>query len=276
MQAFHALWSRPFFARNRTPDFRLSADSILTMALSALHFQRLGGSIKLIADSTCASYLAPIASLWDSGISTALDSIPQDIDPHLFWAAGKLFALREMQTPCIMMDTDFIIWQPISHLLEPHALVGIHDETLDPAVYPDAVFAHNPQLSVFERNLRPLNTALCYFKDQQLLTFYTDMAFAYMQKGVHMGDALTDMVFVEQRLLPMCATHLGVTYTTLSTMDALFDGTRNKTFTHVWGYKRQMHEDSALRDAFCRRCMARITADFPDFASMLADFTSKL
>lgn len=273
MQAFHALWAKPFFARNLESDFTLTADSILTMALSALYFQRLGGSIRLIADSTCASYLSPIASLWNGEISTALDCIPQDIDPNLFWAAGKLFALREMKTPCLMIDTDFIIWQPITHLLEPHALVAIHDEALDPAVYPDAIFAHNPQLSDFDRTVRPLNTALCYFADEQLLAFYCDTAFAYMQRGAHLGDALTDMVFAEQRLLPMCAAHLGVSFATLSTMDALFDGAQNKTFTHVWGYKRQMHEDPALRDAFCRRCAARIAADFPDFVSVLAGFS---
>lgn len=272
MQAFHALWAKPFLARNPSQRFTMSADSVFAMALSALCFQRLGGRIRLIADSTCAHYLSPIAALWNDGISTALDAIPACIDPNLFWAAGKLFALRQMETPCIMMDTDFIIWQPIAPLLAPHRLVAIHDEALDGAVYPDSILMRNPQLSQFDCTRRPLNTAFCFFADANLLEYYTDTAFSYMQHGTHMNDTLTDMVFAEQRLLPMCAAQQGIPYVTLSTMAALFDGTQNKTFTHIWGYKRQMQQSHDLQDAFCRRCASRIASDFPDFVPLLAAF----
>ena len=55
----------------------------------------------------------------------------------------------------------------------------------------------------------------------------------------------------------------------ISTIEKLFcDG--EKYFTHTWGMKQQMREDDALRYDFCKKCIRRISDDFPDFIPILA------
>lgn len=135
MKAFHSFWSKPNIIRNQGevifPDFDL-----LTAILSALEWRRHNGTIKMITDSTGAAYFEELglSSIWDE-IDTTLDNVPDSVDPFLFWAAGKLYALQSMETPCIMIDTDMIIWKELPSL-DDYDVVAAHTEDLNPYVYP--------------------------------------------------------------------------------------------------------------------------------------------
>jgi len=51
-----------------------------------------------------------LETLWDN-----IYEIPNyDINREMFWAGGKIFALREQKTPIAMIDTDMIVWSDIS------------------------------------------------------------------------------------------------------------------------------------------------------------------
>ena len=129
LRAFHTLCSRKMHTRCNLcmQDF-----DILTMILSALYWKKNNGNIDLIADEENISYVKSkcLETLWDN-----IYEIPNyDINREMFWAGGKIFALREQKTPIAMIDTDMIVWSDISTKLN-EKIVAIHNEPLIPEIY---------------------------------------------------------------------------------------------------------------------------------------------
>lgn len=269
MKAVHSNWTLP---RRAAAGIYFSEDfDLLTTILSALKWREKNGTIKMMTDSAGLAYYKErdMCGIWDE-MGTELDDVPSTIAPKTFWAAGKLYSLKYSETPAVIMDTDFIVWDGIAfdNLGE---LAVIHDEDIYPDVYPDINHFNMRQGYIFEPELdwrvRPANTAFYYIKNDALAKRYTDEAIRFMENSVN-GDGLTYMVFAEQRLLSMTAKLMGVNMYVISTLDRLFkDGER--WFTHTWGMKQQMRDNTALRADFCRRCIRRIISDFPDYEGML-------
>lgn len=275
MRAFHTCWTRPFFARNPDAAFALDPFELLTAALSALYWRRENGSILLVCDSEAARYFdtCGLSFLWDDGVFPLLDAMPQDINPIAFWAAGKLYALAAMRAPCVMLDTDFIVWQPLSDRLAGLDAAAIHREDISPGIYPDKEAFSRVRgfdLSAFDWTVQPFNTALCYMGNDAFRRRYTDTAISFMRAAPEADDTLTYMVFAEQRLLAMCAARDGARVDALSDLDSLFTGAQQGGFTHTWGFKQQMRDEPALCFDFCRRCADRLRRDFPQAAARIA------
>lgn len=116
MQAFVSNWTRPYAVRCPGRPYQMTDFDLLTTVLSALVWRRENGSIRMITDDTGAQYYRSLGltDLWDGGIFTYLNDIPSAIDPCTFWAAGKLYALAATPAPCVMLDTDFIVWHSLS------------------------------------------------------------------------------------------------------------------------------------------------------------------
>lgn len=229
----------------------------------------------MICDSVAARYYNALglSFLWDDGIYPLLDAVPHDINAHAFWAAGKLYALSAMPAPCVMIDTDFIVWKPLAELLTNCDAAAIHREDISSDIYPDSQAlgcTHGFDFSAFDWSIRPLNTALAFFGCDVFRRYYTDTAITFMRNTPDADDMLTYMVFAEQRLLAMCAEKQQVRVTALSDLPSLFDGTQQGYFTHTWGFKQQMREDSSLSDGFCELCAARLCTDFPADAAQIA------
>ncbi len=93
---------------------------LLTTALSALAWRRENGPIRMICDTRAQRYYDALGLtfLWDGGVHPLLDAVPEDVNPMAFWAAGKLYALSAMPSPCVMIDTDFICWKPLAPLVD--------------------------------------------------------------------------------------------------------------------------------------------------------------
>lgn len=274
MRAFHTNWTAPFFARNSHADYKVEPFELLTTVLSARTWQACGGTISMLCDSRAAAYYRAcgLERLWNGGIHPVLDDVPPEISPHIFWAAGKLFALRAFGTPCVMLDTDFIVWKSLAPLLADTALAVIHREDILPDIYPDAgafPAARGFDFTALDWTVPPANTALAYFGDAAFTRMYTDRAIAFMRSCENADNALTYMVFAEQRLLAMLAKREGIDLQALSDLPALFTSGQ-EYFTHVWGFKQQMREHPALDEGFCRRCAARLKADYPADADILA------
>ena len=275
MRAFHINWTRPFFARNPGAAYQIEPFELLTSALSALCWRRTNGSIAMICDSEAQRYYESLGLLflWDGGVHPLLDTIPANVNAVPFWAAGKLFALSTVPAPCVMIDTDFIVWKNITSLLDGLDVAAIHSEDIGSDIYPgpEALRAAKGfDFSVFDWTVRPLNTALCYMGDDAFRKYYADTAIDFMRRAKGADDVLTYMVFAEQRLLAMCAAKKNVRTAALSDLPALFGGSQQGYFTHVWGFKQQMHNEPALYDDFCRRCAARLLRDEPDAAKRIA------
>ncbi|MGM9612642.1 MAG: hypothetical protein ACI3XZ_03985 [Butyricicoccus sp.] len=278
MRAFHSNWTAPFFARNPHAEYAVEPFELLTTALSALSWQRCGGTISMLCDSPAAAYYRAcgLEELWDGGIQIVLDDIPQEINPCIFWAAGKLFALRTFGAPCVMLDTDFIVWKPLAPLLEGVSLAAIHREDILPDIYPDVhafPAASGFDFSGLDWSVKPANTALSWFGDADFVEKYTARAIEFMRCCKQADNPLTYMVFAEQRLLAMLAQAQGVPLHALSDLPALFTSGQ-QYFTHVWGFKQQMRDNPALYAGFCKRCAARLQTDFPEWAAVLARIPS--
>lgn len=262
MDAFHIISTAPYFAKNDGA-FALEDFDLYCAVLSALVWRRDGSRIFLYCDKAGGEYIrsAGLEKVWD-GIR---DSVPSDldgIDPEMFWAAGKLLALRQMPAPCVMIDTDLIVWTKPEFGSE---IIAAHREDIKPDIYPPLEYfsAAGHIIPELSRDVLPLNTAFLYVPDNDFREFYTSQAIAFMKSAARCGERLRYMVFAEQRMAAMCAEYTGTGVKTLLDKDMLFFP--QDSYTHLWGAKQQMRDHPELRGEFIGRCISRIRRDFPEW-----------
>ena len=259
LRAFHTLCSRKMHTRCNLcmQDF-----DILTMILSALYWKKNNGNIDLIADEENISYVKSkcLEMLWDN-----IYEIPNyDINREMFWAGGKIFALREQKTPIAMIDTDMIVWSDISTKLN-EKIVAIHNEPLIPEIYKVKEYFKMKKDYKFDHrldwNVYPSNTAFLYISDKEFKNFYCNESISFMQSSQDDSDTLSYMVFAEQRLLSMCAKISDINIRYMINYPENLGNQDN--FTHLWGYKKVLAESESERERFCKRCVKRILKEFP-------------
>lgn len=286
MDAFHANWTAP--ARTRAgfhpESYAVEDFEILTTTLSALVWRRWNGSIRLYTDALGASWYEHhgLLALWDRGIDVeTLEHHGRDIQPASFWSAGKLLALARESAPCAMIDTDFIVWRPLSEMgLNGSGHAGVtlvHREDLSPEVYlparhlkvaPDYRF--DP---AWDWNEPACNAAFVIFHDDGLRRGYVGEALRFMEGNRELAlEAVSQAVFAEQRLLAMCAKSRGIRIHALLAPGADWDA--QPYFTHVWGAKEELRRNEDERRKFCRACLDRLARDFPDWLPVVASIPS--
>lgn len=274
MRAFCSNWTRPYAMHYPGHPYEIPDYELLTTVLSALLWREKNGSICMITDRVGERYYRSLglAPVWNDGIRCELDAIPYTVDPSTFWAAGKLYALQATPAPCVMMDTDFIVWSDLRERLAASQLSVIHREPLNPDIYPaPSAFRLSPSYAFpadWNWDAPACNTAFTYFGDESLRTSYVSQAldFIHAARG---HDGLIYMVFAEQRLLAMCAEAMHIPIDALSTPEALFQP-EQKDFTHTWGFKQAMQDYPQARNRFCWQCAARLKRDFPAYADICA------
>ena len=269
MRAIHIVSTTPFFAKNPEGTYRIDKFELYSAALSALNWRRMGGEIDLILDTEGEKYITSlgISPLWN-GVKRLIPDDLEGIDPKMFWAAGKLFALREVEAPVVMIDIDFILWK-MPHLPE-NRIVAAHRENLTPSVYPPLdYFAFKRPFSMQGMNeaVLPMNTAFLYLPDESFKQYYVNRSIAFMKSAVSCEDYLCYMVFAEQRLLSICAEELKVGSQVLMDKEELFFP--RDDYTHIWGAKQVMRKDAGSMHDFCQRARDRIKRDFPDYAFII-------
>ncbi len=279
LRAFHSNWTKPFFVRGPERPYWIEPFELLTTALSALMWRKENGPIRMICDSAAKKYYEDqgLVFLWDEGVHTLLDLIPEYINPMAFWAGGKLYALAAMPSPCVMIDTDFIVWKPLMPLLSGLDAAAIHREDIMPDIYPGAEAFSKTRgfpLYDFDWNVKPFNTALSYFGTDSFRHYYVDTAINFMRSSREADNVLTYMVFAEQRLLSMCAEKKKAKVRALSELSALFSNEQSGYYTHIWGFKQQMRDEPLLYEDFCRRCASRLKHDFPEEAESISNVKS--
>lgn len=276
MNAFHSNWTKPFFLKH-SGDYFIEDFELLTTILSALKWQQFNGSIKMVTDLTGYAYYKSLGleGLWDLGIDCSLE-VDSEIDPYTFWAAGKLYALQKQENPCVMLDTDFIVWDSVQQVLLAHKLAVIHREAINEGVYPSKerfLMEEGYEWKAFlDWKHLPCNTAFTYIGDDVFKALYTEEATQFM-KAAKGRDPLTYMVFAEQRLFAMCAAYEKTEIFSFLEEDKLFN--KDQTlFTHIWGHKAQLRNNEQERKQFCKRCVKRIIEDFPHMLKTLTQIES--
>ena len=134
MHAIQVNSPAPFFAKHKDGAYFIDKFDLYNAVLSALQWRRLNGKISYVTDKTGAEYLEKtgISQVWDE-VLPILDQHQEGINPGMFWAAGKLLALRDIPAPVAMVDTDFIVWEKLEL---GERIVAAHREDIRESVYP--------------------------------------------------------------------------------------------------------------------------------------------
>lgn len=256
MNAVHTLWNLPEgFDKNEEY-------SVLTMILSALMWRRHNGEITLVTDTKGKEAIlkAGLGYVWNN-INTELDNIPEEINPQVFWAAGKIYGLKNIKSPVVSIDTDFVVWKPLELEKLKSDICVIHRETLSRDIYPD-VKPYTDFDDGFSWETLPCNTAFFYVNNNLFLKEYLSYADRFM-RACREEDCLKPMVFAEQRLFSMIAEKMKIRIDTFSSVENLMSGNDDR-FTHLWGYKSHLRKNPCEKEEFTERLRNRLRKEFPD------------
>lgn len=274
MNAIHVNSTLPFRAKRGDGFYTIEPFSLYTTVISALEWRKNNGEIRMCADKIGAEYYRKIGidGVWNE-VCAVLPEDMEKIDPTMFWAAGKLLALRDMRGDYALVDEDFVVWRELK--LSKTAVTVAHREDISPDIYPEpSEFGVDfPLLEKLNREILPCNTAFLYIPDESFRDFYANQSVAFMKSAGKCGDYLCRMVFAEQRLLAMLCGYCAVEIETLLDKDRLF--VAQSDFTHLWGAKQAMRDNEQERERFMENCRKRIWEDFPEYRYVIEkiDFT---
>jgi hypothetical protein len=267
MIAIHSNWTKPFYTKkDLNTEYRVEDFDIITTILSALTWRRYNGSIKMVTDNMGLEYYKKlgITDIWDLGVDTSLESMR--ISPDLFWSVGKIYALKSQPSPCVIMDTDFIVWEKIEEEWWNHKLAGIHAE---PTVFTKEFFNMKPGY-VFDPqwdwNITPFNAGFMFFNDKEFVTYYLDEVIKFMKNVEPDNKKNLCTSFADQYFLAMCAKQKGIE---IKAFMELEKAREQKRFTHIWMYKTIIRINPVIRKNFCFKFLKRIITEFPEYKDMI-------
>jgi hypothetical protein len=270
IKAFHTNSTRPFLINNSGAAYYIEDFELLTTVLSALMWRKLNGSIKLYTDKTGKDYYQSIdiLDLWDAGINTAvLENISEYVNPQIFWACAKIFALQAEQTPVAMIDMDLIVWKSLLSVLTGKQLAVIHREELMENVYlaPEILKKRKDYQfdAEWDWTALPCNMSFAYFADPGFKKYYTDCSIDFMSyNNEYPQEMVSQMVFAEQRIVAMCAKKM--TIPVYHFLDHPFQPD-NQIFTHLWGAKKTIRNEPEKRKKVCCSLLLKIKENFPEY-----------
>lgn len=271
MNGIHVNSTAPFFARHRGEEYSMEDFALYCEVISALQWRKMNGDIFMVTDSIAAELYRRIGieKVW-SGISELIPTDIEGIDPVMFWAAGKLIALRDIPENAALVDEDLIVWKTLE--LSGTAVTCAHREYINPDIYPDPRLFGAAGFTLLDRldmSVLPCNTAFLYIPDTSFRLFYANQSIAFMKECSRnkCDDRLCRMVFAEQRLLAMLCELTETPVEVLMDKDRLFIS--QDDYTHLWGAKQAMRDNEELRRGFLERCRKRISDDFPEYGYVI-------
>lgn len=313
MRAFQILWTGPLLQRtwggckieqpidnieDIFPDYYL-----LTIILSVLQWKRLHqGSIKIYSDLKITSYLYKfnLLDLWDEYDVETLTNIDKNIDYSCFYSAGKFFAFLKEPAPCITVDVDLILWKSLDSFISRIEVGFTHWEDTYPPSY---WYCPKEKLKaprdykfkeIWNWNLMAANTSLVYFQDDKLKNYYSSEVIRYMADNYVGGEfniIKPELLFIEQRLLPMCIYEMGLMNKTKPFIDAIWSPTagcftkddreigrwryykitEQSFMTHLWIAKGRIEKNRRYRNYYCYQLINYILSIRPELESNLAN-----
>ncbi len=263
--ALHVNWTKPSQVRNPQGNYHIADFEILSTILSACLWRQYNGPIKMYTDNIGYDFYDSwgLLGLWDGGVDVdVLEGIPNDIPADIFWAGGKLYAIKEQKVPFVMMDTDLLVWNSIHDIVAGKKLMAYHSESLEQlkSCYIDYRFlkkreGYKPDPN-WDWNQDPYNTALTYFNDSKFLKYYTDKSIDFMRGNTERPmEMVSQMVFAEQRIFGMCAKRKKIAVGTFLTSP--YDN--NPSFTHIWGGKDEARNNPQSEIKLCEALSKAIT-----------------
>lgn len=278
IKGIHILSTVPsrLHGNNEYSQDRLEMASIV---LSALLWREYNGSLRLYTDKTAFDFFEKnkLLSLWDDGIDiNVVESIPDNIHQGIFWAAAKMFALRDAKAPVAMIDNDLFIWKKLPDFVFEPGITVLHPEDLWNCYVNKDRLSIPPGYSFktsWDWNVRPLNTAFAYFQDDLFKNRYIRESIRFMMDNTG-SDCYpsSQMVFAEQRLLAMCANAEGIPVHYLAS-NPFDEG--NALFTHIWGAKDIARQNRKKMESIMSAILTAIKKLSEDYYLLLNDILMK-
>lgn len=254
MNGVHTFSTKPFFVRNHGKKFSMSRIDLLVLKLSALFWKKYNGNVFLYTDKKGFEFFEKnkMIYLWDKININILENMPSFLDHKTFWAASKIFAIANQNTPFVSVDTDLFVRRNLGNYINGDLSV-LHLEKLNPRTYPNPkVFGYKKP--DFKLNLLPANAALTYFGNSDFKKEYTNQALKFINyqsqnRTKIINNELVKMVFAEQSLLSQAALQTNTKYKLL--IKDIFTGEKwdtnkkgesniaevSKYLWHTWGEK---------------------------------------
>ncbi|GAA3042272.1 DUF6734 family protein [Streptosporangium longisporum] len=289
MPGLHVNWTGPYRAglrrhRDRALEngpYTMPVEEILTCVHSAYAWRAFHGGVALVTDELGASYTAAqgLDVLYDR-VDTRLDDLDaMDVDPLLYFAAGKIYTARLYAAPFAVVDTDLYLRAPVGHLGRG-GFVFAHWESVGNAVYPPPEEVPRPaglELSRWLFDTPAANMALSVFLDDRHRAEYAEAAMAFMtgNAGPSAAEPIVRQTFAEQRLAPAVARSLGVDLRPLTDRFWVveteeWDGPSHAgRFHHTWNQKRLLRQFPELRPAYWRYLLEDLLWNHPGAADLL-------
>ena len=298
MNAFHIFYSPEEKKRN------FKAYFILTAILSALEWKKHhNGNLTFYADKYTADffYQNSLSDFWDKIDDYILQKEidPQTYDVNTFYAIGKFIAFSHEKTPCAMVDIDLVVWDNLEKILKDKKSVFTHYEKTVPHSlwYPKSSDIKKSAGYKFSENWNfddyAVNTSFIYFSDENLKNYFIKKALEYMKNNFidktrnNIGNP--EILFVEQRLLPMCYKDLGVYEKCSPLIDVIwdayngefskdskedwefFDFDNGSLITHTWIAKHMIDYNILYRNYMCVRLIEKIIEFDDKYYDVLAN-----
>ena len=248
---------------------------LVTTILSALKWKEKNGKIKLYTDIAGFNYYKEnkLLDLWDGGVDIfSNDEISSDIDTESFWAIGKIYAIKKQTGSFCVIDTDIIVWENISEYFKDKDVVCVHRESISfNNTYRPLSYYQMKDGYVFDPDWGykedACNTAIIYFNNDDFKNKYCEQSIHFAENCIPSKETLyLEIVFAEQRILPMFAKKYGVEIHSI--FNTYFPSNQN-VVTHVWGLKYSIKNNTILKDNFIERCLMRIIVDYPEWKERL-------
>ncbi|MFW6009312.1 MAG: DUF6734 family protein, partial [archaeon] len=289
--AYHTNWTKPAISPKKEYSNRIF--NIMATILSALEWRKNNGSIKLYTDKIGYNYYKNLnlLDIWDRGVDIeTLENIPEDINPKVFFAAGKFYALEKEPLGSISIDRDLITWKNIYHKVENKKLIITHREAVG------YHFGYIPKEKLvipkgyeFEENLdwtiNPCNMSLFRFNDQEFKDKFINHLKFYikgnddikLQHDIIIGNYVAEMLFVEQRYVSMLAKKMDIDINPVLKNEILENNWDNMIYnpegllTHIWVFKKNIDRRPKDKEWLTRRLLMRIYNDYPKYFNILID-----
>lgn len=180
---------------------------LMTQFLSVLRFKKNNPSykFKLYTDSKTLSIYKKygIDSAYDSINTIILDNYPSDRISPKMWASPKLWVMKHINEPFIMVDAD-LIWHGVVEDYLDYDLSYLHLESPLNYVMPNRLRFTNgfswdtPMLEGFSQSL-PMNCALCIWNNVEILRGYVNLYFdAVLDSNISYVSSDGDEFFIHR------------------------------------------------------------------------------
>lgn len=287
MLTFHSIWTKPAIAKGNE-EITLWDFEWLTW-LTGLLYAKQYGNVVLVADKRGAEFAEKtgLARFYDE-IVLGLDDIPKEVDPEIFWAAGKLYAipllkrLREanpFDEPVASLDWDCIPW---SYPEDTQDIMCLNLESLRWPWYKDCQDKYEKFVpKPVNWKLQPANNGVFHFNHYKHMLAYSELSTGFMEKFSRAaakqnyfdlpryvyGDAMT---FAEQQLMASAAWHAkkGIDPFLSPRADGFLPP--NSFFTHLWTTKNLYRAFPEARIHYTNQLIRILRQRFPETREVLA------